>query len=119
MSTGRASASSEAERLGLALALLLAAMPALADTARYRCEAVYLPARSTWVRSVEIDHDERRIRTLRIDGVSVYSFAINGTGIRTALDNERIVFDSASAQWQSDFRGLAQGQGRCTRDAYP
>ncbi len=87
----------------------------MAATARYRCEAVYLPARSTWVRSVEIDHDERRIRALRIDGVAVHSYAVYGTVIRTALDNERIVLDTASLSWQSDFRGLAQGQGRCER----
>jgi len=116
MSTGRASACSRAERLGLVLGLLLTAPPLLAATARYRCEAVYLPARSTWVRSVEIEHDERRVRVLRIDGVAVYSFTVEGTVIRTALDNERIVLDAASGQWQSDFRGLAQGQGRCERE---
>lgn len=116
MCTGRASACSRAERLGLAFGLLLLAVPALATTARYRCEVVYLPARSTWVRSVEIDHDERRIRTLRIDGVAVHSFAVDGTMIRTALDNERIVLDTASGQWQSDFRGQAQARGRCERE---
>jgi hypothetical protein len=116
MCTGKASACSRAEHLGLAFGLLLLAAPALAATARYRCEAVYLPARSTWVRSVEIDHDERRIRTLRIDGVAVYSFAVDGTVIRTALDNKRIVFDTASGQWQSDLRGLAQARGRCERE---
>ena len=115
MCTGRASGCSRAEHLGLALGLLLLAGPALPATAHYRCEAVYLPARSTWVRHVEIEHDERRIHAVRIDGVAVYSFAIDGTTIRTALDNERIVLDTASGQWQSDFRGLAQGQGRCER----
>jgi hypothetical protein len=98
------------------LGLLLTAPPLLAATARYRCEAVYLPARSTWVRNVEIEHDERRVRVLHIDGVAVYSFTVEGTVIRTALDNERIVLDAASGQWQSDFRGLAQGQGRCERE---
>ena len=116
MSTGRVSACSRAERPGLVLGLLLAATPALAATARYRCEAVYLPARSTWVRNVAIEHDERRILDLRIDGVAVYSFAVEGAVIRTALDNERIVLDTASGQWQSDFRGQAQGQGRCERE---
>ncbi|GEM_PF-5660779 len=115
MSTGRASGCSGAERPGLVLALLLTAAPALAATARYRCEAVYLPARSTWVRSVEIEHDARRVVALRVDGVPVYSFAVDGTVVRTALDNERITFDTASGQWQSDFRGLAQSQGRCER----
>lgn len=116
MSTGRASACSRAERLGLLLGLLLMAPPLLAATARYRCEAVYLPARSTWVRSVEIDHDARRVLALRVDGVPVYSFAVDGTTIRTALDNERITLDTAGGQWQSDFRGLAQAQGRCERE---
>jgi hypothetical protein len=68
------------------------------------------------VRTVEIDHDARRLRALRIDGVPVHSYAIDGTTIRTALDNERIVLDTAAGQWQSDFRGLAQGQGRCERE---
>lgn len=117
MSTGKANGCRvrRIERLILAASLLLALVPALAATVRYRCEAVYLPARSTWVRSVEIDHDERRVQALRIDGVAVYSYAVDGTAIRTALDNERIVFDSATLSWQSDFRGLARAQGRCER----
>ena len=116
MSTGKASACSRVERLGLALGLLLMVAPALAATARYRCEAVYMPARSTWVRHVVIEHDDRSIRALRIDGVAVHSFAVEGTVIRTALDNERIVLDTDRLAWQSDFRGLAQGQGRCARE---
>lgn len=117
MSTGKASACSRADRPGLvALGLLLLAAPALAATVRYRCEAVYLPARSLWMRSVEIEHDAHRVLALRIDGVPVYSFAVDGTTIRTALDNERIVFDTARRQWQSDFRGQAQAQGRCERE---
>jgi hypothetical protein len=118
MSTGKASgcrAKPRTERLLVLVVGLLLAAPALAATARYRCEAVYLPARSTWVRQVEIEHDERRVRVLRIDGVAVYSFAVDGTVIRTSLDNERIVLDTASLHWQSDFRGQAQGQGRCER----
>ena len=116
MCTGRASACSRAERLGLALGLLLVASPLPAATAGYRCEAVYMPARSTWVRNVEIEHDARRVLALRVDGVPVYSFTVDGTVIRTALDNERITFDTAALGWQSDFRGLAQGQGRCERE---
>lgn len=119
MCTGKASGCRVRRRtewLLLAVGLLLTAGPALAASVRYRCEAVYMPARSTWVRHVEIEHDDRRVRALRIDGVAVYSFAVNGTVIRTALDNERIVLDTASGQWQSDFRGQAQGQGRCERD---
>jgi hypothetical protein len=119
MSTGKASAckaSPGTERWVLLACLLWAAGPALAAHAHFRCEAFYLPARSTWVRSVEIEHDERRVRALRIDGVVVHSFAVDGTVIRTSLDNERIVLDTASLYWQSDFRGLAQGEGRCARD---
>jgi len=116
MSTGRASACSRAERLGLAACLLLGSAPALAASARYRCEVFYLPARSTWVRSVEIEHDDRRVRALHIDGVAVYGFAVDGAVIRTALDNERIALDTESLSWQSDFRGLARAQGRCERE---
>ncbi len=118
MSTGRASGSRtrpRIERLVLLACLLLGAGPLPAASVQYRCEAVYLPARSTWVRSVEIEHDARRVLALRVDGVPVYSYAVDGTTIRTALDNERITFDTASGQWQSDFRGLAQAQGRCER----
>jgi hypothetical protein len=31
----------------------------------------------------------------------------------TGLDNERIQIDLVGRLWQSDFRGLASGQGRC------
>lgn len=118
MCIGKASAckARRAEGLGLAAGLLLATAPIWAATVRYRCEAIYLPMRSAWVRSVEITHDERRVRAVRIDGVEVYSFAVDGTVIRTAVDNERIVLDTASGQWQSDFRGVAEAQGRCERE---
>lgn len=105
--------------IGLALLAWLQIATAQAidgQQVRYRCEAVYLPARSTWVRSVEIEYDDRRIRVLRIDGVAVYSFSVDGTVIHTALDNERISLDTASGQWKSDFRGQAQGRGRCERN---
>ncbi len=100
----------------LALGLFLAG-PALAavHTVTLHCEAVYQPARSTWVRVVDIDMDKQRIRAVRIDGVPVYTFAINGTWILTALDNERIQLDTAAQQWQSDFRGMASAKGRCER----
>ena len=79
------------------------------------CEAVYLPARSTWVRRVEIGYDEQRVSAVRIDGVPVYGFSVEGTVILTALDNERIQIDVAAQAWQSDFRGQASSQGRCER----
>lgn len=79
------------------------------------CEAVYQPARTTWVRRVAIEYDARRVKAVKIDGVPVYSFAIAGTVILTSLDNERVQIDTAAQTWTSDFRGLASAQGRCER----
>jgi len=88
--------------------------PALASTTLL-CEAVYLPARSTWARRVDIAYDQRRVRSVQIDGVPVYTFTIAGTVILTSLDNERIQIDTARRTWSSDFRGLSTAQGRCER----
>ena len=79
------------------------------------CAAVYLPARTTWTRTVNIGYDQRRVRSVQIDGVSVYTFAIQETVILTAVDNERIQIDTAAQTWTSDFRGLASATGRCER----
>lgn len=79
------------------------------------CEAVYLPARSVWVRTVGIEYDQKRVLSVAIDGVPVYSFNVRDTLILTALDNERIQIDTATQSWTSDFRGLASSQGRCER----
>jgi len=79
------------------------------------CEAVYLPARTPWVRTVDIGYDQRRVRSVHIDGIPVYTFTVQGTLILTALDNERIQIDTATQTWTSDFRGLATAQGRCER----
>ncbi|MDR7097229.1 hypothetical protein [Hydrogenophaga laconesensis] len=79
------------------------------------CEAVYLPARTTWTRTVAIGYDRKRVNAVLIDGVPVYTFAINGTTILTAIDNERIQIDTAAQSWTSDFRGQATSQGRCER----
>ena len=81
------------------------------------CEAVYLPARSSWTRTVEIGHDQQRVRSVQIDGVAVHTFTIVGTLILTSQDNERIRIDTAAQTWSSDFRGLATGEGRCARKA--
>jgi hypothetical protein len=81
------------------------------------CSAVYLPARSTWTRQVDIDFDRQRVRSVAIDGQAVYSFAIAGTTILTSQDNERIQIDMTAQSWSSDFRGLATAQGRCERKA--
>lgn len=79
------------------------------------CEAAYLPTRTVWMRTVAIGYDQSRVRSVLIDGVPVYTFAIQGTVILTALDNERIQIDTASQTWTSDFRGLATGRGHCER----
>lgn len=107
-------------RAALATAIGLSAGPAAAQVTqvtqvRLLCEAVYEPARTVWSRVVEIDHDDRAVTAIRIDGVPVYSFAVDGNLIMTALDNERIQVDAALQTWNSDFRGLAQGRGRCER----
>ena len=93
--------------------------PVVADvpTVRMLCEAVYLPARTVWVREVTLELSDRALTGVRIDGVPVYTFAVAGTLIMTALDNERIRIDVARQTWQSDFRGEARGQGRCERDS--
>lgn len=106
--------------------LALFGLPALAatpaDTAagnRERitlsCEAVYLPARSTWTREVSFAVDNQRIRSLLIDGVPVYTFTVYETVVMTALDNERIQLDTATLTWRSDFRGQATSEGRCEK----
>jgi len=79
------------------------------------CEAVYQPARTTWVRQVDIAYDDRRVSGVHIDGVPAHSFSVHGTVILTSIDNERIQIDVAAQAWQSDFRGLASAQGRCER----
>ncbi|PUE06704.1 hypothetical protein B9Z51_12185 [Limnohabitans sp. T6-5] len=83
------------------------------QTVTLSCAVAYLPARSTWVREVQIDWDRKTIRNVRIDGLTPYSFSIHPHGVSTAIDNERIQIDLRQAQWTSDFRGLASGQGRC------
>ncbi len=79
------------------------------------CEAVYLPTRAAWTRTVTVAYDQRRVREVAIDGQAVYSFAVLDTRIFTSQDNERIQIDVASQTWSSDFRGLATAQGRCER----
>lgn len=89
------------------------AAAATAATAQLRCEVVYLPTRGTWVREVTLNHSHGRLRSVAIDGVPVYSFALAGAVVLTALDNERIQLDLSQPAWRSDFRGLAEGQGLC------
>ncbi|MCW5670569.1 MAG: hypothetical protein KIT86_12950 [Hydrogenophaga sp.] len=112
--------------LGLALAwACTAAGPALAQGKGKKadtvtevtlvCEAAYQPARTTWTRTVRIGYDKKRVRSVHIDGVPVYTFAVRETVILTAVDNERIQIDTAAQTWTSDFRGQATAQGRCER----
>ncbi len=104
--------------LALGLAAMAAGPVAAQDAAgevTLVCEAAYLPARTTWTRTVHIGYDERRVHSVRIDGVPVHAFAVRETVILTALDNERIQVDTATRTWTSDFRGLATAQGRCER----
>lgn len=93
------------------------AKPAAAKTSDVTlvCEAVYLPARTTWTRTVNIAYDQKRVHSVLIDGVPVYTFAVRETVILTAIDNERIQIDVAAQTWTSDFRGQASAMGRCER----
>lgn len=100
--------------LGLCAGQAHAAPPTTAvSTLTLSCAVAYMPARSTWVREVQIEWDRKTIRALRIDGVTPYSFSVHADGLVTAIDNERIQLDWRQRVWRSDFRGLATGQGRC------
>lgn len=94
---------------GLALAMPVVA----AQAVDWRCEVVYQPARAVWSRQVHIGYDRHRVTDVRIDDVPVYAFMVDGNLVSTALDNERIQIDAARRTWRSDFRGQAQGEGRC------
>jgi hypothetical protein len=105
-----------AAALGLLAAGLAQATPAASSSAVHlACEPVYLPARSVWARTVDIAYDQKKVRSVLIDGVPVYTFSVRGTTILTALDNERIQVDVAALSWRSDFRGVASSEGRCER----
>ena len=103
--------------LGLALCGVAAAAPPTPAQVDLLCDAVYLPARSSWARSVRITFDDQRVQAVAIDGLPVYSFNVQGTTVLTALDNERIRIDTAALTWSSDFRGQATAQGRCERQS--
>ena len=82
---------------------------------RWTCNAFYLPARSIWQRTVDVEFDNGGLRAVRIDGVAVYAFNIQGTTLLTSVDSERIQFDTAAQTWTSDLRGIVSSQGRCER----
>ena len=100
---------------GLAALALAAAGQAQAavQTVTLSCAVVYMPARSTWVRQVQIDWDDSTVRAVRIDGLTPHSFSLYPEGVATAIDNERIQIDLRQSLWMSDFRSQASGQGRC------
>ena len=101
-------------RLLCGLVLGSVAVHSLADTYHLRCDVAYLPSRSTWERDVAVELMDASPSRISIDGVAAYSFVIDGAQLWTAIDNERIVLDMAALSWQSDFRGMATGQGRCS-----
>ena len=82
---------------------------------RWTCNAFYLPARSIWQRTVDVEFAAGGVRAVRIDGVAVYAFAIQGTTLLTSIDAERIQFDTAAETWASDLLGIVSSQGRCER----
>ena len=82
---------------------------------RWTCNAFYLPARSIWQRTVDVEFAAGGVRAVRIDGVAVYAFNIQGTTLLTSIDAERIQFDTAAETWASDLRGIVSSQGRCER----
>lgn len=81
----------------------------------WTCSAFYLPARSIWQRAVDVEFDRGAVLAVRIDGVAVYAFNIQGTTLLTSVDAERIQFDTAAQTWTSDLRGIINSQGRCER----
>ena len=88
--------------------------PAGATTARWTCNAFYLPARNIWQRTVVVEYEGDVVRSVQIDGVAVHTFTLEGTSLLTGVDGERIQFDVAAMTWTSDLRGLASSTGRCT-----
>ena len=80
---------------------------------RWTCNAFYLPARSIWQRTVDVEFDGKDVRSVQIDGVPVYAFNIQGTTVLTAVDGERIQFDPVAQSWASDLRGVVSSLGRC------
>ena len=84
-------------------------------TVRWACVVPYTPSGAVWERSLTLRADTTAVREVQVDGQKVHSFAVADTLLLTALDNERIRFDTDSGAWHSDFRGLAVGEGWCQR----
>lgn len=106
--------------LGLATQVVAAGEPALPPAARSAvvqtrllCHVAYQPTGASWDRAVTLTHSAKRLQTVSIDGIAVYSFGLQDKVVMTALDNERIQIDLARPGWVSDFRGVASGLGWC------
>ena len=87
------------------------------QTLTLSCAVAYMPARSTWVREVQLVWEGDTLSSVRIDGLAPHSFSVDAQSMATAIDNERIQIDLRALLWTSDFRGLASGQGRCDTEA--
>ncbi len=85
-------------------------------TLSYTCRVLYEPSRSLWVRELELDYDSKAFQVLRIDGVRLHGFSVDGAVIVTHLDNERIFIDLSVPSWRSQFREAAVGQGVCIKN---
>ncbi len=91
-------------------------LPAPRDwSVRWACVVPYTPSGSVWERSLTLRVDASALREVWVDGQKTHSFAVADTLVLTALDNERIRFDTETGAWHSDFRGLAVGEGWCQR----
>lgn len=88
---------------------------ALTQTVSWTCHAFYLPARSIWKRTVQIEFDADVVRSLMIDGVTAYSFQLQDARILTAIDGEQIQFNVIDQTWISNLRGMVTSQGRCEK----
>lgn len=77
------------------------------------CDVAYLPQRSSWGRLVAVFWEGEVFKGLRIDGLLPHAVSVRGSALATAIDNERILLDLATMEWTSDFRGQAEGRGRC------
>lgn len=106
--------------LGLATQVVAAGEPAPPPAARSAvvqtrllCHVAYQPTGASWDRAVTLTHSAKRLQTVSIDGIAVYSFGLQDKVVMTALDNERIQIDLARPGWVSDFRGVASGLGWC------
>lgn len=89
------------------------APPPASGLREFACAVAYMPARSTWMRTVRLRYDTARLTEVLIDGQAPYTYSVIGTLVVSAMDNERIVLDVATGQWTSDFRDKASGSGRC------